>query len=139
MWTIFGLALFVAELMIPTGFVLLLFGTAALILSPVFFFLQLEEPGIQWIIFSFLSLFLLFFLRKKIQDSSKTRVRQKSVNSIVETAVFIPYEIAASGEGRGELRGTAWTVRNIGATPLLGGNRYPIVRIEGLTLVVAAS
>ena len=42
------------------------------------------------------------------------------------------------GNGRVEVRGTTWSARNIGTTPLASGARCIVVRSERLTLLVKA-
>ncbi|MDC4227637.1 MAG: NfeD family protein [Candidatus Manganitrophus sp.] len=45
-------------------------------------------------------------------------------------------EIAVDGVGKAELRGTAWSARNVGETPVTKGQRCKVVQIDGLTLWV---
>jgi inner membrane protein len=54
------------------------------------------------------------------------------------TALVTLEDIAADGLGRAELRGTTWTVRNVGTTPLRRGERSRVTHIVGLTLWVHA-
>jgi membrane protein implicated in regulation of membrane protease activity len=137
-WTLLGLSLLVAELLVPTGFALLLFGAAAIMLSAVFPLFGIEEAGFQWIVFSFVSAGLLVTVRNRMLKKNDEQ-RLKGGKEIPGELVVITTEIPAAGEGRGELRGTAWRVKNTGNTPLLAGNRYPVERVEGLTLIVSAS
>jgi inner membrane protein len=45
-------------------------------------------------------------------------------------------DMSAGANGRVELRGTTWSARNTGSTPLARGHRCVVVRAERLTLLV---
>ena len=45
-------------------------------------------------------------------------------------------DMGAGANGRVELRGTTWSARNAGSTPLARGHRCVVVRAERLTLLV---
>ena len=46
--------------------------------------------------------------------------------------------MAPGGNGRVEVRGTPWSARNVGTTPLSSGARVVVVRSDRLTLLVKA-
>ena len=63
---------------------------------------------------------------------------QTQVDSLVgETAVALE-EIPAGGVGKAELRGSSWSARNLGESPIQLNQRVRVERIDGLTLDVRA-
>ena len=50
--------------------------------------------------------------------------------------VVLTDEIAPDGEGQGRLRGTTWTVKNLGESTLAAGTSHPVDRVGGLKLFV---
>ena len=45
-------------------------------------------------------------------------------------------DIAPGAEGRAELRGTSWTIENVGDGPLTAGQKCTVDRVDGLKLYV---
>ncbi len=58
------------------------------------------------------------------------------VDSLVGESVVLTEAIAPNGKGKGELRGTSWTVVNLGDAELSSGEARPVERVDGLTLYV---
>jgi inner membrane protein len=85
--------------------------------------------------FAISSVVLLIFVRPVI-------VRKLGLNKVVvvdsligERATALD-DIAVAGNGKAELRGSTWSARNVGATPLNRGQECIVDRIDGLTLCV---
>jgi membrane protein implicated in regulation of membrane protease activity len=55
---------------------------------------------------------------------------------VVGEIAKVSEHIEPGQEGRAELRGTVWTVRNVGEVPLEPGQRARAVDLEGLVLLV---
>ena len=77
----------------------------------------------------------MFFLRKHLLKALKSK-EPGTASEIVGDEVVLDSDIPAGGEGRGELRGTTWRVKNIGATALSAGSRHRVNEVNGLTLIV---
>lgn len=92
----------------------------------------------QLLIFAVSSVVLLVFVRPLVLRKlgmNKTPI----VDTLVgETAVALA-DLPPAGEGRAELRGSTWTARNVGETPLIKGQRCVVERVVGLTIEVKAS
>ena len=92
----------------------------------------------QLIFFATSSVVLLIFVRPIIVRKlglSRTPV----VDSMSGEHAVVLEELAPEGEGRAEMRGTTWSARNVGQTPLTRGQRVVVDRVVGLTLYVRAA
>ena len=92
----------------------------------------------QLIFFATSSVVLLVFLRPIVVRKlglSKTVV----VDSMAGEHALALEEMPVQAEGRAEMRGTTWSARNIGATPIVRGQRCVVERVVGLTLHVRAA
>lgn len=92
----------------------------------------------QLIFFAASSVLLLIFVRPIVVRKlglSKT----VTVDAIAGEHAVALEEIAAEGDGRAEMRGTTWSARNVGATPLARGQKCVVDRVVGLTLYVRAA
>jgi membrane protein implicated in regulation of membrane protease activity len=134
-----GLALLGAETMTPGGFYILFFGLSALLVGTLAGLGLVEADWLQWLLFSAIAVgSLLVFRGPLLASIKKAPDADGAVDSMIgETAV--PLEALAVGAvGKAELRGTTWTAKNVGSTPLSKGQRGKVTRVEGLTLWVAA-
>jgi hypothetical protein len=59
-------------------------------------------------------------------------------DTLVGEVATLAETLAPGATGRAELRGSTWTARNAGATPLPAGSRTRVERVEGLLLHVRA-
>jgi membrane protein implicated in regulation of membrane protease activity len=64
---------------------------------------------------------------------------KRVVDTMVGEQAITLDEIAPSGIGKAEMRGTTWSARNIGETVLTRGQRCVVTDIEGLLIHVRAS
>jgi len=134
-WMVLGLVLLGAEMATPGGFYIIFFGLAALIVGTLAGTGTVQTDWLQWLLFSVVAVgSLLVFRGPLLAKLSPHAHAQPDIDSMVgETA--IPLEpLAAGGIGKAELRGTTWTAKNVGAEPLLKGQRGKVARVEGLTL-----
>ena len=134
-WLVLGMLLLGGEMALPGGFYLLFFGVGALLVGLVGLG-GLALPGWgQWLLFSLLSLGALALIRPRILG----RLHQAGpgIEDTLVGEIATPSDvIAPGGIGRGELRGSVFSLRNVGAEPLAAGERCRVARVDGLTLEV---
>ena len=91
----------------------------------------------QLLAFTAFSLATLFFIRPWA-----VRKLGLSVTSIVDTLIgekaLAIDDMPVAGFGKAEMRGSTWSARNVGETPLVRGQRCVVERVEGLLLHVRA-
>ncbi|HXE89994.1 MAG TPA: NfeD family protein [Terriglobales bacterium] len=136
-WMILGFILIAAELLTPGGFFVLFFGLAGVIVG----FLRLADvagpPWVQWLLFSGISVASIVLFRKPLM-ARFGMAAPKQVDQLVGEIGNALDDIAVNVIGKVELRGTPWTARNVGETPLTRGQRCKVEKQEGLTLFVRA-
>ncbi len=134
-WMILGLALLGAEMTTPGGFYILFFGLSALMVGTLAGLDLVREDWLQWLLFSAIAVgSLLVFRGPLLAKLGETRKGLTDVDSMVGE-LAVPLEtIAAGATGKAELRGTTWTAKNVGVSPLTKGQRGKVARVEGLTL-----
>lgn len=137
-WLLLGLLLLGAEMMTPGGFYILFFGLAALVVGAIAGSGLVEGDSAQWLLFSGIAIAsLLVFRGPLLARISAAEVKHPDVDSMVGE-VAIPVETLAAGAiGKVELRGTTWSARNAGPTPLNKGQRSKVTGMDGLTLLIA--
>lgn len=135
-WVVVGIVLLAAELLTPGALFLMFFGIGAIavgLLSGV----GLAGPlWTQVILFAVLSLVSLFALRRALVARLHLSDPSAKIDRLVGETALALEDIAVDALGKVELRGTTWSARNIGETPLSQGQRSTVVRVEGLTLWV---
>ena len=134
-WIVVGALLLSSELFVPTDFFLVFLGVAALMVGGVGL-VGFDVPiwG-QWLLFAALSLVLLVAVRgslKRRRSAGDPRVDDTLIGEIA----VIREHLDAGATGFAELRGSQWTARNAGSTPLEPGARARVERVEGLLLHV---
>lgn len=134
-WLVLGMLLLGGEMALPGGFYLLFFGVGALLVGLATLAAP-ELPGwLQWLLFSVLSLGALALVRPRILG----RLRQAGPgieDTLVGEIAVATEPLAPGALGRGELRGSVFSMRNVGEEPLAAGERCRVARVEGLTLEV---
>jgi membrane protein implicated in regulation of membrane protease activity len=136
-WITLGLILAMLELVTPTSFFLLFFGCGAVIVGLLAMADVAGPAWVQWLLFTVVSVLALAFFRGPLLR----RVRRDDwmrppVDALTEDIATTLEEIAPGSIGRVELRGTAWSARNIGAGVLSKGQRCAVQRVDGLTLFI---
>jgi hypothetical protein len=134
-WLVLGLILLGGEMLTPGGFYLLFFGCGALAVG-LLGLVGLDTPvwG-QWLLFTVLSVALIAVVRPRIVG--RLRSSGSAIgDTVVGEWVLVETPIAPGAIGRGELRGSVWTVCNAGNAALNPGDRCRVERVEGLTLHV---
>ena len=138
MWMIAGIALLGIEMLTPGGFFTLFFGAGAIVVGLLGLIGWQPSIPVQGLVFLALSLVSLMLFRKPLMERFQRGIPQTKVDSLVgETAVAME-QIPAGGMGKAELRGSAWSARNVGPSPIECKQRVRVERIDGLTLDVRA-
>jgi membrane protein implicated in regulation of membrane protease activity len=136
MWMIFGLALLVFELMTPGGFFVFFFGVAALLIG-FLDLIGLHMPlALQGILFAAASVVSILVFRKPLMERFHYKMPKGKVDSMVGETAKAMDTIPSGGYGKAELRGTAWSVQNIGDITIPQAGRCKVEKVEGLTLLV---
>jgi membrane protein implicated in regulation of membrane protease activity len=135
MWLAAGLALVVAELATPGGFVIIFFGIAALVVGVLGLLGVVNSTPFQLLLFSVLSVGMLAVLRGRLQSKLRTP-SASTVDSLIGD-LAIPQERLSPGVvGRVEVRGSSWSARNTSSVTLDAGQRARVAGVDGLTLAV---
>ncbi|HWP57972.1 MAG TPA: NfeD family protein [Candidatus Acidoferrales bacterium] len=137
-WLLLGLFLFLGELVTPGGFYIIFFGVGAIVVGILAGFGLAGPLWFQWILFTAISLVALWLFRDRLVEMTQAPPRGDVDSLIGETAIVLE-EIPAGAIGKAEMRGAAWSARNIGGRPLARGERCKVERVEGLTLWVSAA
>jgi inner membrane protein len=137
-WILFGLALFAAEMLTPGGFFVFFFGVGALLVGALVGF-DLVGSTAQWLLFSVLSIgSLLLFRRRLLTRFTAPGTHRGDIDTLHGEVAVPSQDLAPGAVGKAELRGTSWTVRNVGEQPLHAGQRCRVDGKDGLTLFVRA-
>lgn len=139
LWILLGIALLAAEIMTPGGFFVLFFGVAALLVGALASTGLGESTVLQWLLFSILSVVsLLLFRRPLLKRFNAQGAQLPAIDSLQGEVATTREDLAPGAIGKAELRGTTWTVKNVGEQALRAGQRGRVVGKEGLTLFVRA-
>jgi len=137
LWTLLGLVLLILEVHTFGGFFLMFFGLGALAVGLLAAVGVAQADWLQWLLFSVLSVLAVVTLRRPIMTKLAPPAGDRMDNLVGETAIAAE-DIAPGDVGKVELRGTVWSARNAGATPLRRSTRARVERVDGLTLLLRA-
>ena len=138
-WMLLGLVLLGIEMVTPGGFYILFFGLAALIVGSLAGLGIAQADWLQWLMFSGLAILsLLVFRGPLLARLKKQDTDLPAVDTLAGESATPLENLAVSGTGKAELRGTTWTAHNAGPTPLTKGQRCKVDRVEGLTIWISA-
>lgn len=135
-WLLLGLFFLLAEMMTPGGFYLIFFGASALIVGSLAAFKFTGPEWMEWLLFSLFSIVTLLFFRQPLLKRFQTADTGKEIDSLVGEVAVVLDPIAVDAIGKVELRGAAWSARNVGESPVTKGQRCRVIQVEGLTLWV---
>ncbi len=137
-WVVLGAVLLGSELfVVDAGFYLAILGLAALLVG---FGAGVGLAGplwLQWAIFGALALALLAGVRRQFYRRLRGAPAAGFEPLIGETAT-VTDAIAPGGIGRAQLRGSDWTARNIGESPLDPGRRARVESVRDLVIELRA-
>jgi len=136
-WLLLGLLLLGAEMMTPGGFYILFFGLAALVVGAIAGSGLVESDSAQWLLFTGIAIAsLLVFRGPLLARMNASEIQHPDVDSMLGE-IAIPLDALAAGAvGKVELRGTTWSAKNTGASPLNKGQRSKVTGMDGLTLLI---
>lgn len=134
-WLFLGLVLAGAEMLSPGGFYLLFFGIAALIVGTLAGLDVAQTVWLQWLLFSVLAIASLLLFRGPLLRMTKRSPTHRVDTMIGESAVLLD-DLSPGQTGKSELRGTTWSTRNDGSSPLAKGQRAIVTKVDGLMLWV---
>jgi membrane protein implicated in regulation of membrane protease activity len=137
LWMLFGLTLLLLEVQTFNSFYLLFFGTGALLVGLLDAVGLVEADWLQWLLFSVLSIVTLALFRRPIMMRLATAGTHRVDNLVGETAIATE-DIPSGAVGKAEMRGTVWSARNDGPTPLPKDTRCRVERVDGLMLWLRA-
>jgi membrane protein implicated in regulation of membrane protease activity len=130
-----GFLLLLAELLTPGGFICS-FGVAAIIVGLLAGLILVGPARLQWLMFSLVSVLALSLFRRPLLKRLRPATLAQEVDSLIgETAIALE-DMAADAIGKAELRGAAWSARNVGGNSLARGQRCTVERVDGLMLCV---
>ncbi len=134
-WLFMGLILAGAEMLSPGGFYLLFFGMAALIVGALAGLGIVQTAWLEWLLFSILAVISLLLFRGPLLRMTKSTPTHVVDSMVGESAVLLD-DLLPGHTGKADLRGTTWTTRNEGDSPLAKGQRAIVTKVDGLTLWV---
>jgi len=137
-WAVLGLGLGLLELATPGGFFIVFFGVGALLVAALSLAGIAGPPWVQWVTFGTLSVGTLFFFRDPLLRRMRASERTGPIDQLTSDIAVAKEDIAPGAIGRAELRGSAWSALNVGATGLHRGQRCAVRKVDGLTLHLTA-
>jgi len=135
-WILLGLALVLFEIAAPGGFYFIFFGVGALAVGLL---VAVDVGGPVWVqvlTFSLLSLLSLALFRARLLGALQSKTPKGEVDSLVSEIGQAMDDLAPGAVGKVELRGSAWSARNVSETVLSRGSRCVVLRVDGLMLQV---
>ena len=135
-WLVIGLLLVLAELATAGGFFVIFFGIGALIVG-IMAGLGVAGPlWVQLLLFSVISVSSLVLFRSRMLAWFQLDPQRPEVDALVGEIGVVNDEVAPDGVGRVEVRGSAWSARNVSHSSLPRGTRCRVVRVDGLMLEI---
>ena len=135
-WLALGLILVALEMAASGGFYVIFFGVAAIAIGGLHLFDLAGPAWLQLLLFSVLSVGSLLLFRNPLLRLLKLDTPGEDVDSLVGETAIPSEEIGPGAVGRAELRGTVWSARNVGSTPLSRGQRCRVVRVDRLMIFI---
>jgi membrane protein implicated in regulation of membrane protease activity len=135
-WLVLGLLLVVAEMAAAGGFYIIFFGISAIAVGLLAGAGMAGPLWVQLLLFTVLSVASLLLFRSRLLRWFQVEPQGPPIDSLVGEIGLATEDLAPGGTGRVELRGSAWTARNLGHASIGRGARCRVVRVDGLTLNV---
>jgi hypothetical protein len=133
-WILLGVVLAAIELATPGGFFVIFFAVGAVLVGLIEVAGILEADAVQWALFTVVSLASLALFRKPLVQRMNRAAGNDAVDSLVGDLAIAAEAIAPGQYGRAQLRGSTWTVRNVGEQTTVPGERSRVVAVRGLEL-----
>jgi membrane protein implicated in regulation of membrane protease activity len=136
-WMVLGLFLTALELVAPGSFFIIFFGVAALIVGLLDLWGLAGPVWVQWLLFAILSVAALLFFRKPLLRLVRADQPNASlVDALITETAHALEDIPPDAFGRVELRGSAWSAKNVATQIIHKGQRCTVQRVDGLKLYV---
>jgi inner membrane protein len=135
-WLVLGLVLIALEMVSAGGFYIIFFGVAAVVVAGLAGAGLIAANWLQWLLFSVFSVMSLVLFRNPLMRTLNLGAGAADIDTLAGETGTALEDMSAGANGRVELRGTTWSARNTGSTPLARGHRCVVVRAERLTLLV---
>jgi len=135
-WLVTGFVLLAVEVMTVT-FGIMFFGISAILLGMLLWAGVDLAPWLQWLLFSAISVVSLAFFRRPLMARWKVN-EPKAIDTMVGEQAIARDDIPAGEKGKAELRGTTWTVVNVGEAPILRGQHGVVAGTDGIVLHLQA-
>lgn len=135
-WLVLGLLLMLGELVTPGGFYIIFFGIGALLVGLL---AGIDAAGPLWfqvLMFSVLSVGLLALFRARLLTVMQVDPQAPPVDALVGEVAVTTGSLEPGAIGKVELRGAAWSARNVSSAALSPGARCRVLRVDGLMLDV---
>ena len=137
LWVVFGIVLVGFELLTPGGFYVLFFGIAALVVGGLCAAHAAGPLWMQWLLFSVLAVVSLLLFRNRLLARMKPdEGASEKVDALIGDLAVPTDAIAPGAVGRVEMRGSAWSARNVGPAAVAAGQRCRVVAVDGLLLEI---
>ena len=135
-WLIFGIGLFILEVMTP-GLISMFFGMSAMTVALIVWICPLPQ-GVQWMAFSAFSVIYILLLRKVLKKvfKGKKEVSESMDDSFTGRLAVVAVAIAPNKPGRVAFNGCDWTAEAESEIPV--GRSVRILGKKNLTLRVEA-
>lgn len=134
LWVLFGFVLLGIELL-SAGLHVGFFGVGAIVVGLIIAAGFAQAAWVEWLLFSAISIAALVLFRQPLLRRLRD-VKTGPVDQLEGESAVAMDDIGIDSIGRAELRGSAWSARNVGEKPLVRGDRCRVEKIEGLTLHV---
>jgi membrane protein implicated in regulation of membrane protease activity len=132
LWLVLGLGLTALELLSAGGFYLIFFGLSSFLIGTLLLLGLRSQIWVQWFLFTALSFVLLALFRNPLLKAFHPS--GLPVDRLIGEIAIPIDEISTGAVGKAELRGTAWSARNLHHSPLQKGQRCRVQRVDGLML-----
>jgi membrane protein implicated in regulation of membrane protease activity len=137
-WLLLGLVFTALEAATAGGFYIIFFGVAAIVIALLALFDVVGPLWLQLLLFSALSVASLMFFRNPLMRRLNLTAGTTDLDTLAGESCTVLEPMRPGASGRVEARGTSWSARNIGTTPLASGARCVVAQSERLTLLVKA-
>jgi membrane protein implicated in regulation of membrane protease activity len=126
--------LVLAELATAGGFFVIFFGIGALLVG-ILAGLGIAGPlWTQLLLFCVISVLSLALFRARMLTWFQLDPQRPEVDTLVGEIGVVSDVVAPDGIGRVEVRGSAWSARNVSHATIARGTRCRVVRVDGLML-----
>jgi membrane protein implicated in regulation of membrane protease activity len=133
LWCSLGAILVSIEMVVPGTLAFLFLGIGAFIVGFVVLAGIPIEPWFQFMLFGMMSIAALVLLVRRLKHVT---AKSAGINEITGEIGVAQALIAPNTNGQVELRGAVWNAKNVGAMPIVAGQRCKVESVVGLVLMV---